>query len=156
MDSIEFKIHHRPRPLTFFSQALLESVAQPSERAGTGRGDSDASEHQIRALSKAAVDLAVETRVLGRDRRDGGDESGGGGGCVSEEVVREEVDVAIGKLMADGTGMRDYANAALGGTVVRRDASWFASPQRSIHSQATDTFRARSGHIGPKGQRNTT
>lgn len=93
-------------------------------------------EHHIRALSKAAVDLAVKTRVLGRGSRDGGDESsgGGGGGCVSEEVVRKEVDVAIGKLMADGTGMRDYANAALGGRVVRREALWFAIPRRSIHS----------------------
>lgn len=108
--------------LPFFSQALLESAAaQPSERTGTSRdGDGDAAEHQIRALSKAAVDLAVKTRVLGSGSRDGGDESGGGGGCVSEGVVREEVDVAIGKLMADGTGMRDHANAALGGKVVRR------------------------------------
>lgn len=53
---------------------------------------------------------------------DGGDDGGGsgGGGCLSEEVWREEVDVAIDKLMADGTGLRDYANAAVGGKVVRR------------------------------------
>ncbi|CAB1096384.1 unnamed protein product [Ectocarpus sp. CCAP 1310/34] len=101
-------------------EALLESAAaQPSERIGTSRdGDGDAAEHQIRALSKVAVDLAIKTRVLGSGSRDGSDESGGGGGCVSEGVVREEVDVAIGKLMADGTGMRDYANAALGGKVL--------------------------------------
>ncbi|CAM9557981.1 unnamed protein product [Ectocarpus fasciculatus] len=103
-------------------EALLESAAQPSERTDTSRDDDggDAVEHRIRALSKAAVDLAVKTRVLGRGSRDGGDESSGGGGgrCVPEEVVREEVDVAIGKLMADGTGMRDYANAALGGRVL--------------------------------------
>ncbi|CAN0183651.1 unnamed protein product [Ectocarpus sp. 6 AP-2014] len=101
-------------------EALLESAAaQPSERTGTSRdGDGDAAEHRIRALSKAAVDLAVKTRVVGSGSQDGGDESGGGGGCVSEGAVREEVDGAIGKLMADGTGMRDYANAALGGKVL--------------------------------------
>lgn len=74
-------------------------------------------EETIRSLSEEAVHLAVNEMAGGED--DGGGGGGGGdGGCVSEEGLRKEVDEAIRKLTADGTGRRDYANAAVGGKVV--------------------------------------
>lgn len=117
---------------TVARKALLERAAGPPEPPGSSAGDSSDSgngdgdkdgpgtEEMIRSLSEEAVHLAVREMV----GSDGGGGSGGGedggGGCVSEDVLREEVDMAIGKLMADGTGLRDFANAAVGGKVVRR------------------------------------
>lgn len=94
-------------------------------RTGTADGndttssrDGSAEAEKLRALSDEAVDVAVKQMVMG-GRSGDRDRGGGDAGCVQEEVVRGEVDVAIGKLRADGTGLRDYANAAVGGRVVR-------------------------------------
>lgn len=79
------------------------------------------------------MDLAVKEMVAGGGASGGGEEEG----CVSEEALREEVDAAIFRLMADGTGLRDYANAAIGGKVVRHPAR-----SRTICRIRGDTCRA--------------
>ncbi|CAM9236169.1 unnamed protein product [Scytosiphon promiscuus] len=111
-------------------EALLDRAAQPlglDASSTTARGSSSdgssggSGEEQLRILSEAAVGRAVDRitkeRYVGKS---GGRGEGGGGeeGCVSEMGLREEVDAAIEKLRADGTGLRDYANAAVGGKVL--------------------------------------
>lgn len=94
------------------TQALLESVAAPPpDQPGASGGDGgiaarNSAESNLQGLSRAAVDRALDG-VRGE-----------GVGCVSEEHLREEVEDAIEKLVADGTGLRDYANVAVGGQVV--------------------------------------
>ena len=94
------------------TKALLESAAAPpSDQPGASGGagsvaDRTHAESNLQGLSKAAVDRALDG-VRGE-----------GAGCVSVEHLREEVEDAIEKLMADGTGLRDYANVAVGGQVV--------------------------------------
>eukprot|EP00904_Undaria_pinnatifida_P000222 jgi/Undpi1/101/HiC_scaffold_1.g00101.m1 len=93
-------------------EALLESAAAPpSDQPGASGGagsvaDRTHAESNLQGLSKAAVDRALDG-VRGE-----------GAGCVSVEHLREEVEDAIEKLMADGTGLRDYANVAVGGQVL--------------------------------------
>lgn len=90
------------------TQALLESAAaQPSDPPSVGGGgDCSNAKSNLQGLSRAAVDRALE------------EVRGEGVGCVSEEHLREEVEDAIEKLATDGTGLRDYANVAVGGQVV--------------------------------------
>lgn len=101
------------------TQVLLESAAaQPSDQPGVGGGgggggDRSNAESNLQGLARAAVDRALE------------DVRGEGVGCVSEEHLREEVEDAVQKLVTDGTGLRDYANVAIGGQVVsERSIAW--------------------------------
>lgn len=118
----EIFIHH------VYHKTLLKIAAEPLERTGTTSGDdsgnTDGSNGEtIRILSEQAVDVAVMKMGVGGPGSGSDGDGGGGGdgavGCVSEKALRKEVDLAIGNLMADGTGLRDYANAAVGGKVVR-------------------------------------
>lgn len=49
-------------------------------------------------------------------------------GCISSERLLEEVQGALDVFAADGTGLRDYANKAIGGVVV----SWQRSTWQCI------------------------
>ncbi|CAM9246056.1 unnamed protein product, partial [Hapterophycus canaliculatus] len=108
-------------------EALLDRAAQPLERDSSSKklrgGSSDgaprgSAEEQLRLLTEAAVGRAVDRMTKEGSVGKGGSGGGAGEGCVSESDLREEVDAAIDKLRVDGTGLRDYANAAVGGKVV--------------------------------------
>ena len=94
------------------TKALLESAAAPpSDQPGASGGAGSVADRthagsNLQGLSRAAVDRALDGV------------RGDGAGCVSVEHLREEVEDAIEKLVADGTGLRDYANVAVGGQVV--------------------------------------
>jgi len=128
-------------PLVNTPKALLESAAEPSDGTDAtgengGGGDGPATKDRIRDLSEAAVDLAVQEMIAGGGASSGDKEEE----CVSEQAFRAEVDAAIYRLVADGTGRRDYANAAIGGKVVRQP-----NPQGRTHHTGQvrgDTCRA--------------
>lgn len=80
----------------------------------------------IRVVARDFIDRAVETTLQNSDISGGLVARGEGQECVSEEEVHELVEEAISRLDADGTGLADYANAAVGGSVV--SVVFFLSP----------------------------
>eukprot|EP00752_Nemacystus_decipiens_P016834 g15066.t1 len=101
-------------------EVLLARAAEPSKQSGAGAGDGGDGrgpddEDTVRFLSEEAVHLAIERMARGGGGNGGDD---GDSECVSEERLMSEVDEAIRKLRADGTGRRDYANTAVGGKVL--------------------------------------
>lgn len=74
-------------------------------------------------LVEAEIDRLVEQGLVGPNTDGGGrvgstSRVGDEGECVSSERLLEEVQGALDALVADGTGLRDYANQAIGGVVV--------------------------------------
>jgi len=89
-------------------------------------------EDVTRRIAKAEVDQALEGRILlgsvARRREGGRDREGTTEGCVSEELVLRELGHALDNYAADGTGLRDFANSAVGGRVVRVECCLAAKP----------------------------
>ena len=95
-----------PSPQSPSSKRKEESVS-PLELAGD--------------IARAEIDRArLRKEQLVKKRNDNRREREGDGGeeCISEERLLEEVEEALDNHAADGTGLRDFANKAIGGKVV--------------------------------------
>lgn len=70
----------------------------------------------IRRIARATVEQGLAQGYL--EEHSSGQSAMGGERCLSEHDFHRELDKAIRKLDADGTGLRDFANAAVGGRIV--------------------------------------
>lgn len=120
-------------------QALLTDAAQSSviqiDQSGSWRSKQKASD-DARRIARVAVKHTLEEH-LGRD---GGKyllEEKGKRECVDTKELQEEVAKAIKRLEADGTGLRDFANVAVGGQVVRSSSHLAKAPYWVLEENPT-------------------